>query len=134
MKLKSKLELAFHTRFPSHEYEAKAFKYIVPASDHKYTPDWRINETLYVETKGYLDKRARDVALYMKEQHPEVEVVFVFESGKKRIHSNSKTTYMDWCNKNGIRFLDWKQIKENPTKTIEELLNENYPSHPNPAG
>ena len=115
-KFKSKLEQQFFDRFGL-AYETTKFPYTIT---YNYTPDWEMDKKLFLETKGYFDSDDRRKALAMKEQHPDVEVVFVFENASKKIHAKSATTYGEWCKSHGFKFLDWKEIKTN-NKTIKEL-------------
>lgn len=86
-------------------YESHTITYTV---DHKYCPDWSVSETQFIECKGYFRASDRAKHLYIKEQHPEIEVVFVFGDSNNKIHKNSKTTYADWCNKYGFKYTDVK--------------------------
>jgi hypothetical protein len=42
----------------------------------------------------------------VKQQHPELDIRFVFTSSKSKISKNSKTTYADWCIKHGFKYSD----------------------------
>ena len=44
--------------------------------------------------------------LLIKEQHPELDIRFVFSSSKAKLSKGSKTTYALWCTKNGFKFAD----------------------------
>ena len=78
------------------QYEEERFKY-VPAPRH-YTPDFYFPETnIYVEAKGHLDKGDRVKMILMKQQHPELDIRFVFMNAKNKIYKGSKTTYAAWC-------------------------------------
>ena len=43
---------------------------------------------------------------YALRQHPEFDIRFVFTSSKNKISKNSKTSYADWCDKNGFLYAD----------------------------
>jgi hypothetical protein len=81
---------------------------VVPASQHKYTPDFKLREGIYIEGKGRLLPSERKKHLLVKEQNPDVEIVFFFENANKPIYKGSSTTYGDWCDKNGFRWTDLK--------------------------
>jgi hypothetical protein len=76
--------------------------------DHKYTPDFGINDTSLLEVKGYFRASDRAKHLHIKEQHPELTVRFIFGDMNNKIHKNSKTTYADWCSKHGFEYCDLK--------------------------
>jgi hypothetical protein len=48
----------------------------------------------------------------IKQQHPELDIRFVFSNSRSRISKQSKTTYADWCEKNGFMFADKSIPKE----------------------
>jgi len=43
--------------------------------------------------------------LWIKEQ-TDFDIRFVFSSSKAKIRKGSKTSYADWCNKNGFLYAD----------------------------
>jgi hypothetical protein len=88
------------------EYEQHKIKYIVPATDHTYTPDFRLPNGIFVETKGRFVVEDRKKHILIKEQHPELDIRFVFQNSKNKIRKGSKTTYADWCDKYGFIFAD----------------------------
>lgn len=106
-KYKSRLELLFATlcfkQGLGFEYEAEKFPYIRPAH---YTPDWKIAEGVFVETKGYLAPSDRSKLLAFKEQHPNITILLMFANSDNRLNSKSKTTYGEWATKNGFQWAD----------------------------
>jgi hypothetical protein len=87
-------------------YESEKIPYIVPASKHTYNPDFKLPNGIFVETKGRFVPADRKKHLLIKEQHPEFDIRFVFTSSKNKISKNSKTSYADWCDKNGFLYAD----------------------------
>jgi len=89
------------------EYEPKDKKieYSKPSSNHKYTPDF-VFSTFIVETKGRFVTADRKKHKLIKEQHPELDIRFVFSNSKTRISKTSKTTYGKWCELNGFKYAD----------------------------
>jgi len=91
----------------TYEYEPsdKKVVYIVPESVHRYTPDFVITtatgKTIIVETKGVFDSDDRKKHLLIRQQHPELDIRFVFTRSKARIRKGSKTTYGDICDGKG---------------------------------
>ena len=47
---------------------------------------------------------------------PELDIRFVLQSPNGKIYKGSKTTYAEWCNKNGFKWAN----KEIPQEWIEE--------------
>ena len=92
-------------------YETEKVPYIIPASDHIYHPDFLLPNGIYVETKGRFVIADRKKHLLIKAQHPELDVRFVFTNSRNKINKSSKTTYADWCEKNGFKYAD-KHIPE----------------------
>ena len=55
------------------EYEQHKISYTKPATSHKYTPDFKLPNGIYVETKGRFTVFDRKKHLLIKEQHPELD-------------------------------------------------------------
>lgn len=87
-------------------YEAIKINYTIPASDHYYTPDIILPNGIIIEVKGRLVKSDRDKHLLIKEQHPNLDIRFVFQSANNKIRKGSKTTYAQWCKKNDIKWCE----------------------------
>ncbi|MBY4725728.1 MULTISPECIES: endodeoxyribonuclease [Burkholderia] len=87
-------------------YEEDKIPYVTPATPHKYTPDFRLPNGIYIETKGRFETADRKKHLLIKEQHPELDIRFVFTRSKTTISKASKTTYAMWCDKNGFQYAD----------------------------
>ena len=59
-----------------------------------------------IETKGRFLPKDRRKHLLIKKQYPDMDLRFVFNNSKAKLSKKSKTTYADWCNKNGFQFAD----------------------------
>lgn len=88
------------------EYEKHKVHYIKPVTHHEYTPDFRLPNGIFIETKGRFVTEDRKKHTLIKEQHPELDIRFVFQNSKGKIRKGSKTTYADWCIKHGFVFAD----------------------------
>ena len=44
--------------------------------------------------------------LWVKEQHPEVTIRFIFGNGNNKLTKRSKTTYLDWARQHGFEAID----------------------------
>jgi hypothetical protein len=88
------------------EYETEKVPYIIPASNHTYSPDFKLPNGIRVETKGRFVAADRKKHLLVKEHNPHLDIRFVFSNSKNKISKKSKTTYGDWCEKNGYKYAD----------------------------
>lgn len=91
------------------EYEAEKIPFRQPEKERKYIPDWKLRENVYIETKGRLTFEDRQKHIWIKEQHPEITIFFLFGKADNKIAKNSPTTYAMWCENNGF---DWADIKD----------------------
>jgi hypothetical protein len=90
----------------SFQYEPYKIPYTRPARNTTYTPDIILPNGIIVELKGRLVTDDRQKHILIKEQHPELDIRFVFSNSRGRISKASKTTYADWCDKNGFIYAD----------------------------
>ena len=67
-----------------------------------YTPDFMLDNGIIVETKGLFDSEDRRKHLEVRRQYPSLDIRFVFSNAKAKLYKGSKTTYADWCDKNGF--------------------------------
>lgn len=87
------------------EYEQEKLVYI--PKPRTYTPDFYIPETnIYIEAKGHLDKGDRVKMQLVKEQHPDLDIRFVFMNARNKIYRGSKTTYAAWANRYGFQWAE----------------------------
>lgn len=84
-------------------YEEDKIQYTKPSRLSTYTPDFRIGN-LYIETKGRFMVADRQKHILIKEQHPDLDIRFVFSNPKQRISKSSRTTYAMWCEKHGFLY------------------------------
>ncbi len=106
---KSKLEERVAKRLPKTAlYEAESIGWEQPSKKRKYTPDWKLQDGVFIEAKGKLDLATRQKHIWFKEQHPDILVYFIFERAYNTIAKNSKTTYGDWATKAGFEWIDEK--------------------------
>ena len=80
-------------------YEGMKIVYFQPEIKKTYTPDFPIqNSQLVIETKGAFNSADRKKHKLIKEQHPELDIRFIFSNSKTKIGKKSQTTYGKWCN------------------------------------
>ena len=87
------------------KYEEFKIKYEVHEI-RTYTPDFELPNGIIVESKGRFVAADRKKHLLVKKQHPELDIRFVFSNSKAKITKGSKTSYGDWCDKNGYIYAD----------------------------
>ena len=93
-----------------YEYETQKIKYRVE-EDRTYTPDFILPNGIIVETKGRLTVADRKKHLLIQRQHPFLDIRFVFQNSRAKLYKGSKTTYAQWCDKQGFMYAD-KSIPE----------------------
>ena len=88
-----------------------------------YTPDVILMNGVIVEIKGMFTPADRRKHLKIKQQHPELDIRFVFESSRRKLRKGSKSSYADWCIKHGFRYyeneipMDWVREKGKAIRT-----------------
>jgi hypothetical protein len=91
-----------------------------------YTPDFMLDNGIIVETKGLFDSEDRRKHLEVRKQHPSLDIRFVFSNAKAKLYKGSKTTYADWCEKNGFlwshRVIPEEWLKEEGSPIKEKRL------------
>ena len=85
-------------------------------SYRKYTPDFLLPNGIIIETKGRFTPADRMKHLAIQKQHPNLDIRFVFSNSNSRLRKGAKTTYADWCVKNGFLYAD----KDVPQEWIDE--------------
>ena len=87
-------------------YETLKIHYVKPARESTYTPDFPLPNGIVVETKGRFTTEDRQKHKWIKEQHPDLDVRFVFSNSRNKLSKKSKTTYADWCNQYNFQYHD----------------------------
>lgn len=85
-------------------YEKHKLPYVIPATNHIYTPDFVLPNGIIVEAKGLFEVADRQKHLLVKKQYPHLEIRFVFSNPNTKIYKGSKTTYAMWCEKYGYKY------------------------------
>lgn len=109
-------------------YERGKIDYKVPAKNHKYTPDFEVvtksGKKIIIEGKGIWVYADRYKHLLIRQQHPELDIRFVFSNSKSKIRKGSKTTYADICQGKGTREFKGVKWKYADKKIPKEWLDE----------
>lgn len=100
------------------DYEKYSLPYVIPASNHTYTPDFVLPNGIIVEAKGIFDATDRAKHLLIKAQYPHLDIRFIFSNAKAKIYKGSKTTLADWCNKHGYKYAN----REIPASWFKEKV------------
>lgn len=106
---------------PDAVHEPERIKFVQPAKERIYIPDFRTVANVYIEAKGKWTLEDRMKHIWLKEQHPSKRIVLVFQNSNQRLSKKSKTTYGEWATKNNI---EWYDINNIP----KEIVNENNKS------
>lgn len=108
-------------------YETLTIPFTPKPKKRKYTPDFiLLDNGIVVESKGRFVTADRQKHIEVKEQHPDLDIRFVFSNSKARISKLSKTTYALWCESKGFQFSDryiprvWTLEKPN-TKSLAAI-------------
>jgi hypothetical protein len=108
-----------------YEYETQVLAYTIPASKHRYTPDYILPNGIIIEVKGNFTAPQRKKMAAVIEQHPDKDIRMLFMRDNK-ISKSSNTKYSDWCEKRGVKYHvsangtvpeDW--LTEKPTNNKE---------------
>jgi hypothetical protein len=86
-----------------YEYEAEKLPYFI---EHKYIPDFRLPNGIYIEGKGWFKPNDRTKLLAVRKANPGIDIRIVFDRSKSKLSKKSKTTYAEWCDKHGFPYAD----------------------------
>jgi hypothetical protein len=92
-------ELGHEVRF-----EQDTVHYTKPERRAKYTPDFVLENGIVIETKGRFVTADRQKHLLVQDQHPDLDIRFIFSNPNTRISKLSSTTYAMWCDKHGFLY------------------------------
>lgn len=90
-------------KLSQYKYEALKIDYVKPETKSKYTPDFILPNGIIIEAKGRFTAQDRKKHLLIKEQHPDLDIRFVFQRPTQTLSKASKTTYAKWCDKHGFK-------------------------------
>ena len=82
-------------------YEPERIPYI-PNQDDVLSKTNRYG--IFIETKGRFLASDRAKHLLIKEQHPDLDIRFVFTNPNQKLYKGSRTTYGQWCKKYGFKY------------------------------
>ena len=85
-------------------FEGVTLGYTPPTKQRKYTPDFPLPNGIVVESKGRFVTEDRQKHKAIKDEHPDLDVRFLFSNANAKLSKGSKTTYAAWCEKYGFRY------------------------------
>lgn len=121
------------------DYETLTLRYLVPAREARYKPDFVLPNGIIIETKGRFVTADRKKHKLIREQYPDLDVRFVFSNPNSKIGPKSKTTYADWCDHVGIPYaaksvpLDWLSEPAKPKRTAALKAVQSKPTKEKPC-
>lgn len=83
-------------------YETFRIPFTQPAKARHYTPDFILTNGVVIETKGLFQTEDKQKHLFVKGQHPDLEIRFVFSNAQARMSKVSGVTYAMWADKHGF--------------------------------
>jgi|TARA_R110000765_G_scaffold156812_2_gene259796 hypothetical protein len=117
--LEENMAINLEERGVSFTYEEVKIKWL-DSKVRNYTPDFVLENGIIIETKGRFVSTDRRKHKEIKNQYPDKDIRFVFSNSRARLYKGAKSTYGDWCDKNGFLYSDktipdeW--LKEGTTK------------------
>lgn len=107
-------------------YEPERIPYI--PKQKTYTPDFYLPHKkdvldkvsrcgIFIETKGRFLASDRAKHLLIQEQHPDLDIRFIFTNPNQKLYKGSRTTYGQWCEKYGFKYAK----KDIPSEWFIEL-------------
>lgn len=90
-----------------------------------YKPDFKVTlpdgEEFFVEAKGYFDPSMRSKMAQIREQHPDLDIRFVFMLEDKVISRSTKnpTTYKTWAKRHGYSCWKPDTLAESNSTNVE---------------
>lgn len=109
----------------SFEYETLKIQYEVNET-RRYTPDFILPNGIIIETKGRFVAADRKKHLLVQQQHPALDIRFVFSNSRAKLSKGAKSTYGEWCEKHGFLYAD----KEIPQGWLNETTNDSKQQGP----
>lgn len=92
------------------EYETMKIKWL-DSKMRSYTPDFILENGIIIESKGRFVSADRRKHKEIKKQYPNLDIRFVFSNSRAKLYKGAKSSYADWCEKEGFLYSD-KTIPE----------------------
>lgn len=128
-KLEEQIAKQLETEGIEFTYEQLKIPYTVPERNSKYITDFVIGSEerpIIIEAKGRFahhqssDAKERQKFILLKQQYPDLDIRFVFQSRNTKIYPGSKTTVSQWAETHGFLWADKGKI---PQEWLDEIRN-----------
>lgn len=86
-------------------YEKEKIKWL-DSKTRTYTPDFVLSNGIIIETKGRFVSTDRRKHKEIKAQYPDKDIRFVFNNSRAKLYKGAKSSYGDWCDKEGFLYAD----------------------------
>lgn len=93
-------------------YETRKLPYTKKVSTYTVDFDFEDDYGFVVEAKGYMRPADRTKHLLIQQQHPDLEVRFLFQNAGLKLSKASKTTYGEWATKHGFTWAEGVHMPE----------------------
>jgi hypothetical protein len=106
--LEKRVQQNLNQRGVAYEYEPCKLPYTVTRN---YIPDLKIGQ-IFIEVKGYFRSDAQRKMRNMKEQHPELDIRFLFQrnnspvQGAKKRKDGTRMTCQEWAEKHNFKYAE----------------------------
>jgi len=96
------------------KFEPDTLPYIRDGKVSWYTPDFKVGEGIYLESKGYFvgGTKDRHKLILIKEQHPQIDLRIIFQKEGLPVSQGTTMTYGDWADFNGFTWAGGGKIPE----------------------
>lgn len=86
------------------DFENHRIPFEQPAKQRHYTPDFVLPNGIVIESKGLFTAEDRAKMVWVKEQHPDLDIRMVFSNANAKLRKGSPTTYAQWADKAGYKW------------------------------
>ena len=94
----------------AYEPDDPVIRYVTPS---RYIPDFKLDNGILVEAKGWLRPRDRGKMARVRKENPEIDIRFLLQRANKRItKSPNSMMYWEWREKNGFKWAEGEHIPE----------------------
>jgi hypothetical protein len=100
-------------------FEQHRIPYTQPQKARTYTPDFVLPNGIVIESKGLFTQEDRAKMEWVRDQHPDLDIRFVFSNANGKLRKGSPTTYAMWADKAGFK---WAH-KAIPAEWLTEAYN-----------
>lgn len=107
-------------------FEQHIIPFTQPQKQRTYKPDFVLDNGIVIESKGLFTAEDRAKMVWVRDQHPELDIRFVFSNAKAKLRKGSPTTYAMWADKEGFPWAhktiphEWLQ-GSGPVRRVEAI-------------